>query len=620
MSGKLWSTLGVLLVVSVILTACAAPQEQTVEKVVTHVVEKQVEVVKTVRVEVPREVEKVVTQVVEVTPQTAAGPKVLRTSFLSSDVPTLDPAVAQDDTALQIIQEAFGGVTHPNEGTNETEPGMAIRWDISEDGRVYTFHLRDDVPWVKWDGEKVVKVQTCPDADGKTADRTVKAQDFAYGVLRTLKPETASPYAYVLSFVIAGAEAFNTGAVTNTATVGVKALDDTTLQMTFKEPAAYNAAIAGMWVGYAQPKWIIEGEDCTQGRGERWIEPGFLQTYGPFTVKEWVHDSSITLVKNPFWPGTEDIPVPKIDEIRFSMLDGPAQLAEYEAGNLDVAPAPPMTDLDRIKTDPTLSKELSIKPQLCTYYYGFNTKAPFVDDARVRRALSMAIDRQGLIDNVTKGGQIPAQWFARPGLAGAPTPEEYPDLGIKFDPAKARAELDSYLNEKGLAAEELDLTLMFSTSSNQQKIAEAIQRMWKTNLGLDVKVVNQEWRVYLVTTLDPAATPQIWRSGWCPDYLDANNFDRDAVAFGGAQNPTEGGGFNWKNDEYEKLVADAARELDPKKRVALYAQAEEILVKEDTVMIPLYWYTNLDLTKPYVARTYSSSGIETYEKWDSAQR
>jgi len=119
--------------------------------------------------------------------------------------------------------------------------------------------------------------------------------------------------------------------------------------------------------------------------------------------------------------------------------------------------------------------------------------------------------------------------------------------------------LDSYLQEKGLTADKLDLTLMINTSSGHQKIAEAIQQMWKTNLGLDVKVVNQEWKVYVVTTLDPVATPQIFRMGWCIDYPDANNFDKDVAAFGGESNPSEGGGFNWKNDEYDKLVADAAR-------------------------------------------------------------
>ena len=307
-------------------------------------------------------------------------------------------------------------------------------------------------------------------------------------------------------------------------------------------------------------------------------------------------------------------------QVQFVMLDAPAQMSEYEAGNLDVTNGVPLADMDRIKADPTLSKELSINPQQCTYYYGFNTKAPIVDDVRVRRALSMAIDRQSLIDNVTKGDQLPAQWFARPGQAGAPTIEGYPDLGIKTDIEGAKKELQSYLDEKGLTADKLDLTLMFNTSAGHQKIAEAIQQMWKDNLGLDVKVVNQEWKVYLVTTKDPQATPQIFRMGWCMDYPDANNWDKDVAAFGGSQNPREGGGFNWKNDAYEKLVLDAAKELDPKKRTDMYAQAEDILVNKDAVMAPIYWYTTLALTKPNVTRTFSSSGHETYEKWDIAQQ
>jgi len=154
--------------------------------------------------------------------------------------------------------------------------------DISPDGKIYTFHLRNDVPWVKWDGKKVVKVQNCPGQDGKTTDRLVTAKDFQYGILRAIKPETGSPYAYLLAFVIEGAGEFNAGQITDTAKVGVQALDDWTLQIKFKDPAAYNASIVGLWTAMPTPQWLIEGDDCTQARSDKWIEPGFFQSYGPF--------------------------------------------------------------------------------------------------------------------------------------------------------------------------------------------------------------------------------------------------------------------------------------------------------------------------------------------------
>jgi oligopeptide transport system substrate-binding protein len=549
-----------------------------------------------------------------------AGPKVLITNFLSGDIPTLDPAVVQDLNSTNIDLEAFGGVTHMNEVTAQTEPGMATSWDVvnNADGtQTITFHLPNDVPWVRWNGKEVEKVKTC---DGK-ADRMVTANDFVYGIYRNQLPANASPYAYLLGFVMKGASDFSSGKTEDFSTVGVRAIDDFTLEMTFIDQVSYNLQIAGLWVAYAQPKWIIEG-DCdgaVQARGERWIEPGFFESYGPFTLKEWVHDDYVSIVKNPFWLGSESIPQSKLDEVVFKMLDEPAQLADYEAGNADIVSSPPLSDLDRIKADSVLSKELSISPGQCTYYYGFNTKAPVVDDVRVRRALSMAVDRQSLIDNVTKGGQQPAQWFVLPGLAGAPTLKDHPDLGIKYDPEKAKAELQSYLDEKGVTADSLDLTLQYNTSTGHQAIAEAIQQMWNSVLGVNVKLVNQEFRVHL-DSIKSRDTPQIYRIAWCYDYPDANNFERDNSAVGGNQNPAQKGepygGFNWKNDEYEKIVREAANETDPAKRVDLYAQAEQIAIVDDAIMIPIYWYTNLDLTKPYITRTYTVDGFEAYEKWD----
>ena len=599
---KLSLLVGLLVVASMVLAACTpAPTAEPIY--VTQIVEGTPQVVVITATPAPVEPE-------------PAEMKVLRLNMGPGDIPTLDPALGTDTSSIQIIWETHLGLARQDEVTNEVQPGIAESWDISEDGKVYTFHIRPDIYWVKYNGTEVVQVLDC---EGNP--RTVKAQDFYYGILRTLAPATASQYAYVLGFALAGAADYNNGVTDDPATVGVKVIDDLTLEMTFLDAAAYNAAIAGMWVAAAQPQWLIEGDDCTEARGDRWTETGFHQSYGPYAMKEWIHDSEITLIKNPFWVGIDSTPEPKIEEVTWVMLDAEPAFAEYEAGNLDAA-AVPSTQLDRVKTDPTLSAELVVAPDLCSYYYGFNTQAPVVDDVRVRRALSMAVDRQSLIDNVLKGGQVPAQWFSRPGLAGAPTLESHPDLGVKFNKEEANKVLDEYLAEKGITRADLDLTLMFNTSSGHQKIAEAIQAMWKDNLGVDVKLVNQEWKVYL-ETVKSADTPQIWRMGWCPDYADANNFIREVFSLNGSSNPADPadptkpiGGINWLNEDFEAKVREAARELDPVKRVELYAEAEQMLVWEGAAIIPIYWYSRNTTTKPYVTRTFGSGGQESIDKWD----
>ncbi|MEA4910396.1 MAG: peptide ABC transporter substrate-binding protein [Chloroflexi bacterium] len=602
MRSKLFAFAALLIVASMLLTACQPAAPETI--------------VQTVIVEGTP-------QVVVVTPTPGADTgmaevsdkKALSLNMGAGDIPTLDPAVAEDTSSNQVIELLTVGLTRQNEETTDNQPGMATDWTISDDGLVYTMNIRQDVPWVKYDvaTDSVVTVQDC---EGN--DRMVTAKDFEYGILRTLTPTTGSPYAYVLE-VIQGASAFNNAETDDPTTVGVKAIDDATLEVTFNQAAAYNLNIIGMWVARAQPSWLIDGDDCTEARGDRWIETGFNQSYGPYALKEWVHDSYLTVIKNPFWPGSDAVPQANIDEITWTMLDDAPAFAEYEAGNLDVALVP-LADMDRVKADPTLSTELRIAPDLCTYYYGFNTKAPVVDDVRVRRALSLAVDRQALIDNVLKGDQEPAQWFSRPGLGAAPTIEEYPDLGVKYDPEQAKAVLQEYLDETGQTADQLDISLVFNTNSGHQKIAETIQQMWKDNLGVDVKIVNQEWAVYL-ETVKSRDTPQLWRLGWCQDYPDANNFISDVFRVNGSSNPADGdvpyGGINMVNDQFESLLKEAAVEPDLATRTDLYAQAEEILSWDEAAIIPIYWYTRVSTTKPYVTRTFSVlGGLEHMEKWD----
>ena len=558
-------------------------------------------------------------QVVTATPGAEpAGPKIVTLGFgAPGDMSTADPNLATDTSSVTIVNATTIGLSYLDESTTILHPGMASSWDISEDSLTYTFHLIEGIPWVRWNGEEVVQVMDCQETP---AVRTVTAHDFEYSIKRALAPETASDYAYVLSFAIAGGSEYNSGEGTAD-DVAVHAVDDATLEVTFLSDAAYNANIIGLWTAHAVPQWIIEGDDCTDARGDRWSEPGFHQSYGPFALKEWIHDSSVTIIRNPFWPGTEAIPVPKLDEVVHVLtLEASGELAEYEAGNLDVSSVP-LGDIERVKSDPVLSQEFRIAPVLCTYFYGFNTQAEHTDDVRVRRALSMALDRQSLVDNVTRGGQEPAQWFARPGLTAAPTMATHPDLGIQTDPEAAVAELQGYLDEKGLTADQLDITLMFNTSAGHQAIAEAIQQMWATTLGINVQLTNQEFAVFLDTILDPVATPQVYRLGWCQDYPDANNFTREVFAAGGSQNPNSPGpgGIGWFNQEFEDLVLQAAAERDPAARVELYAQAEEILVDTDAAIIPIYWYTSVGLTKPYITRTYTVTGHNEFTRWDTSK-
>ncbi len=519
------------------------------------------------------------------------------------DIPTLDPSLMQDVTSVQVASEFFPGLTNLNEETVEVQPGIATSWDVSDDGTVYTFHLMDNVPWVHYNADTGA-VEEVMDDSGNV--RYVTAQDFAYSIQRTLDPATASPYQYVLMPWILGGTEFGTSdpsadAATRQALIdalGIKVVDDQTLQITLPTASSVATTIFSMWITWAEPPWAVEEY------GEFWMEPENAITYGPFALKEWQHGSggSLTMIKNPFWPTTPNSPMPMVDEVQFVFLDAEPQLANFEAGTLDVSEVP-ASALDRIMASPDLSADRYVAPGTCTYYYGFNVEeAPF-DDARVRFAFSEAIDRQSIVENILKGGQLPAGYFSLPSLVAAPTQADYPGTGVTTNVDDAKALWQSYLDDTGHTAADFTPTLVYNTNATHEAIAQAIQQQWQQAFGVTVQLTSEDFATYL----DNRGTFNVFRAGWCFDYPDTHNFLFDAL---------QDNDMHWDNPDFDALIQDAFSASDIQQRRDDYAKAEDILTHTDAAIAPIYFYITQDLTQPYITRTHSLIGREVYEKWD----
>ncbi len=548
-------------------------------------------------------------------PVSADSSAYYRTYFSSGDIPSIDQALVTDMIGIQLADELTVGLTRQNETTGELELGMAVEYTVSEDGKVYTFKLLDNVPWVRFNPETDA-VEEVKDCAGNV--RYVTAHDFVYGAERTLRPDTASEYAYVASQIV-NAEAYNLGENTDFTTVGVKALDDYTVEYTFNEPGVFNINILGMWMLHAMPSWLIEGDDCNEALGERWTETGAYQGYGPFTLEEWVHDSHLTIITNPFWPGTDVVPQPKIAGVKISLLEASAALAEYEAGNMDGAGIP-SADYDRIMSDPAFQDQiLTTADAIGTEFLIFNKWLAPTDDYRIRKALSLAIDKEAIVATLKAG--IPAPYFVHPGVTGGPKEADYPELGFRYNPEEAKALIDEYCAEKGIKPEDIVVSYSFNTSESRKLLAETIQYMWQDTLGITVNLKNSEWAVFKVERQQ--GLDNIYRSTWVQDYLDANNFTADVfLCNAGYQTVTDwpsvdcAGADDPSYDEYESVVLQAGKESDVKVRESLYARSDEIIINEQAIINPVYWYASVSLRKPNVIAPVSMNGYERYEKWE----
>ncbi|MBI1881196.1 MAG: hypothetical protein HYR94_23700 [Chloroflexi bacterium] len=490
--------------------------------------------------------------------------KTITVQALANDPRSIDPQRAIDTRDWMLLAQLFPSLTVLNIETQETLPGMVENWEVSEDGLVYTFHLLKEVPWVRYNPDTGA-VEQVLDEKGQT--RYVTAPDFVYGYLRALDPKTGSPAAYMLAPYVAGAAEFNGGTGSREG-VGIKAVDDYTFQVTTPEKVGFTLVIYSIINARATPAWAIEES------GDAWTEPENINTYGPFALKEWEHESYQTFVKNPFWPGSPGISQPALDEITFRFVDETVGLREYEAGTFDVTLVPP-DQITRVQVDAALGPELKIVPGTCSQVWGFNTTKPPFDNVHIRRAFNYAIE------------------------------------GIRLDADKAKEELELGLKDLGLSSvEELPaITVEFGTSQELSVVSQALQAMWQETLGIQVELSQIDNTVYWSKQEKDAG--QIFRAGWCPDYNDANNYLHDVYRSDSIYNYGK-----WANAKYDELVDQARVETDPATRVKLYTEAEQLMCVEDAGIMALYYPVQAQLTRPNIKRTYAASTVENFWEWD----
>lgn len=475
---------------------------------------------------------------------------------LEAEPATLDPAKSTAIPESLVQLQIFEGLTRLD-AKDQPAPGVAEKWDVSPDGLKYVFYLRSNAKWSN--GEPVT------------------AQDFEFAWKRALNPEFASENAYML-FPVANAEAYNEKRA-GADKVGVKAINEHTLEVTLEKPTAYFLGLVAFHAFYPVNQKIVTAN------AEKWAtDVTTLIGNGPFKISNWVHSGKIEFVKNDqYW----DNAAVKLTAMEWPISDSQAtRLALIENNQVDMMVEPPVVEQDRLSQ----AGLLKISPYLGTYYYVFNTqKAPF-DNPKVRKAFALAIIRDTLVKNVIKGGKQPAYAWVPPGLINPTTGKDFREEGGNYaaeDGELARKMLAEagYPGGQGLPP----VTILFNTSEMHKSIAEAIQEMWKQNLGITATLTNQESKVFLESRAQGEF--QIARASWIGDYADPMTF-MDVF-----KDPSNDARYN--NSAYNRLVEEAQSATDPKARMQAMHDAEKLLF-QDGVILPIYYTTQPFVAKPYV--------------------
>jgi len=472
----------------------------------------------------------------------------------------LDPHIIAGVGEHNILRALLEGLVAEDPIDLHPVPGVAESWDISPDGKVYTFHLRKEARW-------------------STGDPVI-ASDFVRSYQRGLSPLMVNQYAYML-FVVKNAEAFNKGELKNFDEVGFKALDDSTLQITLNNPTSYFLSLLNHHSWFPLHIPTIEKHGKVFELGNRWTRPGNFVGNGPFVLKEWKVNRVIAVKKNPlYW----DAKTVRLNEIRFYPIESlDTEERAFRSGQVHRTDKLPLPKVEYYKQN---HPELLMRaPYLGTYFYVINTRKPPFNDKRVRQALALSIDREIITKNVTRGGEMPAYAFTPPNTAGYTS-----ETQIKPDLAKAKKLLTEAGFPDGRGFPKFEI--LYNTLESHKTIAETIQQMWKNNLNIDVGLRNEEWKVYL-NTKKAGGNYDLSRYGWIGDYPDPNTFLDMWITDGGNNDA------GWSNLEYDKLISDAAKAIDPKERFTLFQRAEAILLDEMPIL-PVYYYVSIYLLSPSV--------------------
>jgi ABC-type oligopeptide transport system substrate-binding subunit len=500
---------------------------------------------------------------------TPAASQVLRMAW-GAEPPSLDPGLATDTTSSNVLLNIMDPLVRLGDDL-EPLPALAESWE--EDGNVVTFHLRDDGRWTNGD--------------------PVTAHDFEYSWKRTLDPKLAADYAYQL-YGIVGAEAYNNAKPAEAAAlrerVGVKALDDRTLQVTLTSEQPWFVQQA------AHHSFLGVHRSTVERHGAKWTEPQNIVTNGAFKLAGWRHDASITLVKNTDWRNADEVALERV-EGRI-IVDGTTRVQAFEANEVDALDGGglPPADLPRLKQTPEYEKY----PALGTYYYGFNLRN--VPDLNQRRAMAFAIDRQSIIDNVAQADQIPATGMVPQGMPGFDViKQDY--LPPSGDMERAKELMERVENPKR------QVTLFYNDAPGHREIAVAVQSMWK-ELGINTTIKAQEWAQFLEFLGPPPNNAvDVYRLGWIGDYVDPMNFLELWTSKSGNNNT------RFADREYDRLIAQARNTPANEDRYELYRQAEAMLTGPDGAMpiIPIYWYTYVNLERESVKDTFNINLLDQFD-------